>query len=526
MSIRDRLVVDLRLVPRYLIALASVAAATAAVALLGPLHLATASLLYLATVLVIAVVAGRGPAIAASIASFLTFDFFFTDPRFTFTVRDPSEWVALLTFLLVAIVTGQLAAGQRSRVEEAEAREREARLVHDVSDLLAGRPFKEALEAVAERLRSELGLQAVAIDLATDASNAVRVGAGDPTAIRQARQSAGQSSVLGAGAGASSSQPAEPGRWVRIAPPHGEKMVPRATGMIRVPIRAGSTTRGDLILLGGREHRELGPREARLLATAAGQLALAVDQERLRRETTEAEVLRRTDELKTALLDAVSHDLRTPLASIIASAGSLRQADVNWTDPERREFAEAIEQEAERLNRIVGNLLDLSRIQGGTLVPTMDWHDPSLVLTDAVERLRPALAGHRLELDVPANLPPVLLDPVEIDQVVANLVENAAKYTAPDSTIRVAASVDGDELTVSVEDTGPGIPPSSLPRLFEPFYRAPQTGRVRGSGLGLAVARGLVAAHGGRIWAENRAEGGARFAFALPAPPVEVEAAR
>lgn len=526
MNLTDRLLLDLRLLPRYLVALGAVAAATVGVGLLGPLRLANASLLYLAAVLVSAVVAGRGPAIAASIAAFLTFDFFFIEPHFTFTVSDPSEWVSLLTFLLVAIVTGQLAAGQRSRVEEAEGREREARLLHDISDLLSSRPFKPALEAVAERLRTELALEAVAIDLTADDSNPVRVGAGDPAAIAEAGRSAASTSVLGAGAGASSHQAAEPGRWVRVAPPHGVRQVPSARGMIRVPIRGGTSTRGDLILLGGREHQQLGRREARLLATAAGQLALAVDQERLRRETTEAEVLRRTDELKSALLDAVSHDLRTPLASIIASAGSLRQADVDWTDAERREFAEAIEQEAERLNRIVGNLLDLTRIQGGTLVPARDWHDPTLVLTDAVERLRPALTEHRLVLDIPPDLPPVMLDPVEVDQVVANLIENAAKYSPAGATIRIAAIIESAELRVLVEDTGPGIPPEALPHLFEPFYRAPQTQRVRGSGLGLAVAQGLVNAHGGRIWAENRPEGGARFAFAIPAPPVEVGAAR
>lgn len=526
MNLPIQLLVDLRLLTRYLIALVAVALATIAVALLGPLHLANASLLYLTAVLVIAVIAGRGPAIAASLAAFLTFDFFFTEPRFTFTVRDPSEWIALLTFLLVAIVTGQLAAGQRSRVEEATAREREARLLHDISNLLASRPFKPALEAVAERLRTELGLEAAAIDMSTDGSNPVRVGAGDPAAIREARQSAASTSVLGAGAGASSLQAAEPGRWVRIAPPHGARVIPSGRGMIRVPIGGGTTSRGDLILLGGREHRQLGRREARLLATAAAQLALAVDQERLRRETTEAEVLRRTDELKSALLDAVSHDLRAPLASIIASAGSLREADVDWTDAERREFAQAIEQEAERLNRIVGNLLDLSRIQGGTLVPARDWHDPSLVLTDSVERLRPALTEHRLVLDLAADLPPVMLDPVEIDQVVANLIENAAKYSPGGGTIRLAATMEAAELVVVVEDSGPGIPLEALPRLFEPFYRAPRAQRVQGSGLGLAVAHGLVIAHGGRIWAESRPEGGARFAFAIPAPPVDIEAAR
>jgi two-component system sensor histidine kinase KdpD len=295
--------------------------------------------------------------------------------------------------------------------------------------------------------------------------------------------------------------------------------------MIRVPIRGTSSEPiGDLVLVSPRRAADLGERDARLLATAARQLAAAADQERLRHEANEAEVLRRTSELKSALLDAVSHDLRTPLASIIASAGSLRQRDIAWTDEERWELSEAIEEEAQRLNRIVGNLLDLSRIQGGALVPARDWHDPSLVVREAVERLRPALREHRLEVEVPPDPRPVFLDPVEIDQVVANLVENAAKYTPPGETIRIVVSFEGDALRVVVEDRGTGISEPALPHLFEPFYRAPQPSRIRGSGLGLAVAQGLVQAHGGRIWAENRPDGGARFTFSIPAPLVEVDA--
>jgi two-component system sensor histidine kinase KdpD len=515
------------LLPRYVLALVPVVAATIGVALLGVLELANASMLYLAAVLVVALFLGRGPAIAASIAAFLTFNFLFVEPTLTFTVASPDELLALLTFLLVAIVTGQLAAAQRGRIEEAEAREREARLLHDISELLAGQPLRPALEGVAERLRIELGLTAVAIELRSQETGLGRVAAGDAEAIREMRRAATSVSVLGVGDAAEADQPTQPGKWVRVARPHGVRQDAGPQGMIQIPIRGtGPEPLGDLVLVSEWRAATLGERDARLLATAARQLALAIEQERFRREATEAEVLRRTDELKSALLDAVSHDLRTPLASIIASAGSLRQVDVEWTDAERREFAVAIELEAERLNRIVGNLLDLSRIQGGSLVPALDWHDAGLVIRDAVERLRPALAEHRLVVDAPDDLRPVLLDPVEIDQVVANLVENAAKYTPAGGEIRVAARHEGDELRVVVEDSGSGIPESALPHLFEPFYRAPQQGAIRGSGLGLAVARGLVHAHRGRIWAENRAGGGARFSFTIPAPPVEVEVGR
>ncbi|MDQ2935794.1 MAG: DUF4118 domain-containing protein, partial [Chloroflexota bacterium] len=454
MRFPDWLIGSAQVVRRYLLALGAVTFATVGVFLLGPQQLTNGAMLYLAAILISAVVAGRGPAIGASAAAFLTLNFFFTEPRYTLTVHDPSVLLVLVTFLLVAFVTSQLAAAQRGRAEVAEAREREARLLHDLSDLLGGRPFKPALEAVAERIRSELQLQTVAIDLSGSDLSVGDVAAGDAAAAHAARRSTATVNVLGAGEGASGAQPAEPGRWLRLSPPHGERDVPTIRGLIRVPIRGGDAPLGDLVLIAGRRHERLGRNEARLLATAAAQLGLAIEQERLRRRATEAEVLRRTNELKNALLDAVSHDLRTPLSSIIASAGSLRQSDVDWTEAERRDFADAIEHEAERLNRIVDNLLDLSRIQGGTLTPARDWHDPSLVLRGAVERLRAGLAGHSLVVDIPADLPPVLLDPVEIDQVVANLVENAVKYTPAAATIRVAADVADDQLRVVVEDTG------------------------------------------------------------------------
>jgi two-component system sensor histidine kinase KdpD len=290
----------------------------------------------------------------------------------------------------------------------------------------------------------------------------------------------------------------------------------------RAPIRRGGELLGH-VQVQWRPGTTVGERQARLLDTAADQLAVATERERLRTRALEAEVLRRTSELKSALLDAVSHDLRTPLSSIIGSAGSMLQSDVDWTVDERREFLETIEQEAERLNRIVGNLLDLSRIQGGTLVPARDWHDPALVLRETLHRLAPLTAQHRLDVRVPDDLPPVFIDPVEIDQVVANLVENAVKYTPAGAAISVTAGVAEGELRVSVEDGGPGVPEEALPRLFEPFYRAPSVRAVGGSGVGLAVAQGLVSAHGGHIWAQNMDGRGARFSFAIPSAPLDRE---
>ena len=274
---------------------------------------------------------------------------------------------------------------------------------------------------------------------------------------------------------------------------------------------------GNLLLVRERSARPLGRADDRLLLAVANQLGLTVERVRLREVATEAEILRRTDELRSALLNAVSHDLKTPLSSIIASAGSLLQEDVTWSEEERRDFARAIEEDAEYLNRLVGNLLDLSRIEAGALRPDKDWHDLAALIDDVLGRLRPVTAHHRIVVDVQDALPPALLDPLEISDVLVNLVENAVKHTPPGTEIRVSARESAADIRVEVADSGGGIPPEDLPRLFDAFYRVKKAGaKLKGAGLGLAVAKGLVEAHGGRIWAENREGGGARFVFSLP----------
>ena len=334
-------------------------------------HIAGIAMLYLVAVLASAAFAGRGAAVIAAVASFLTYNWFFVEPLHTFQVGDPEEWLALVLFLVTAAITGQLAAQLRDRAREAAARERETRHLYE-------------------------------------------------------------------------------------------------------------------------------------------------ERERLRQQATDAEVLRRADELKTALLGAVSHDLRTPLSSIIASAGSLQQRDVEWTASERDGFIADIEGEARRLERIVANLLDLSRMESGTLRPERGWYDLAALIDDVLGRLRTQTAGHRVHVDVPDDLPPVPVDYVEIDQVLSNLVENAAQHTPPGTNVWLGARATADELRVTVSDDGPGIAEDMRARLFDAFVRGGDRRGTRGAGLGLAIARGLVEAHGGRITADARPGGGAIIAFTLP----------
>lgn len=506
----------------YVAALAAVALVSGFIGLvLRQVNLANVSMLYLLAVLAIAIAFGRGPAIFASVVAFLTFDWFFVDPIHHFTVADPEEWVSLLFFLVIATVTGQLAAGQRQRAREAQQREREALVLYDVVRLVGEQDLEDALRAVAERLRAELNLLGVAIEIVQAQGSVLRVAAGEGEALKALQAGTLSSAhVLNAGPGHSTRQHATPGRWVRLVPPTRRTSSSPAVLHDRVhlvPVRAEDRRVGALLLAAAPDSDQFDEAADRLLSAVAAQLGLAIERVRLRREANKAEVLRRTDELRRALLNAVSHDLRTPLASIMASAGSLQQDDVVWTPEERQDFAHAIVDQAERLNRIVGNLLDLSRIEGGSLRPDKGWYDVAALVDEVLGRLRPVTADHSVVARVPDGLPAVSLDYVEIDQVLSNLIENATKYAPAGTEISVSAQRANGEVRVAVEDRGPGVPLSSVQHLFDPFYRvADGTPRPAGLGLGLAVAKGLVEAHGGRIWVENRPGGGARFTFSLP----------
>ncbi|MDQ3928435.1 MAG: ATP-binding protein [Chloroflexota bacterium] len=440
-------------------------------------------MLYLMVVLAIAAAFDRGPAVLASVASFLACDWSFVEPVGRFAVSDPEEWVALLLFLLTAVATAHLTARQRRQAREAGQREREVVLLCDAVCSMRERDLEHALHTIAERLRLELQLAAVVIELADGGGVAARAVAGESEMLQ----------------------------------PQGLERVARLERVYSIPVVAQDRQVGRVVCVLSPGMPGADARIHRLLAAVSVQLGLTVERVWLRRGVTEAEVLRRTDELKSALLNAVSHDLRTPLTAIIASADSLLHGDEIWTGQERQQLAGNIKVKAQRLTRIVENLLDLSRIEAGSLRPERRWYDLGALVDDVLDRMRSVTAQHRLLVDVPEDLPPVPLDYVEIDQVLSNLIENATKYSPPNTQIRICARRKDGEVQLEVADRGPGIPPPALPHLFEPFYRAdgrdPGPG---GAGVGLAIARGLVEAHGGRIWAENRSGGGARFAFTLP----------
>lgn len=517
-----------RLFGPYLASLAIVALFTGIIALVrASADVSNVSMLYLLAVMATAVLFGSWPAIFAAVASFVAFNFFFLHPRQTLTVADDEEWVALGLLLASGVVTGQLASIMRERAQEAQRREREAIILYDLVRMMSAPGLREALTDVAERLRVELGMGAVLLALGRHAPVQAEAVAGDTESVQIAREAVPLAEmILATGRPPSPGERGAPGRWIRVVRP-GARAANQspAGGRVRtVPVQLEGQHAASLMLVRAAGAPPLSPADDRLLSAVAHQLGLALQRLRLQHEATEAEALRRTDELRAALVNAVSHDLRTPLSSILASAGSLLQTDVDWTEEQKQAFARAIVDEARRLDRLVGNLLDLSRIESGNIHPEKGWYDLASLISEVAGRLQWLMSGRDVSLEVPEDLPPVHFDYVEIDQVVSNLVENAVAHTPPGTGISLRARQSGDHVEVSVTDNGPGIPPQDLPHIFKPFFRGSPRGGGRG-GLGLAVARGLVEAHGGRIQAENRPEGGARFSFTLPLGERPAEAA-
>jgi len=496
---------------------------TFAVAVLeGPVGVPNASATYLLAVVACAVAFGTGAAIVASIAAFLIYDFMFIQPLYTLTVADPGEWLNLLLLVAVGIVVGRLAAGQRDRAEVAIAREREARALFRVSRGVATRTATaDALGEIVAIVRAETGMARVWVALGepNGPERTVADTAGRGAAIRPASQA-----VL-------RRMPGDvPAQWVRVhqasTPRTGRReTADRAELGYRVHIDAGGRTLGSLWALRERSEPEPDATATRLLAGSADLIGQALEQDRLAAEAKAAEIARQSDAIKTALLESVSHDLRTPLATIRAAAGSLMDREVDLSAADRQASAEAIDREAEHLNRLVTNLLDLSRIEAGALRADREAFAVDDLVDRTLDRLRPRLSGLVLESDLPPTLPAVLVDPVFFDQILTNLVENALKYVPPGQRIRIGAAPGPDAVCLTIEDSGPGVPDEALPHLFEKFFRAPQDGRRSrpGTGVGLAVVRGLTEAMGGRVDARRSALGGLAVDLDLPRAPLPDE---
>lgn len=507
------------------VAVLSLAGSTAAIALVQHLvRVPYAAPVYLLAVLAVGMLGGTIPAVLTSVASFLLYDFLFVQPLYTLTIADPNEWLNLLLFLAVAIAIGRLAALQAQRAREVADRAREAQALFAISRSLAtSRNLGEAAEAVLAGLAELSGMDRIWLGLGPTPPEervVADTGYGAPLPVPAFHV------VLQRGAG--DERPV----WTRTHVPMSVPFAPgvRRGAAIGVVYRVRAETQGEQLgsLWALRARDESAPDRAvtRILAAAADQLGQAARRDRLMAEALEAEIARRSEAVKTALLDSVSHDLRTPLATIRAAAGSLLDADVAWTETERRDALRSIDSEAERMNLLVRNLLDLSRIEGGALRPELEPHDLDELVERVVRRIPMAKV---LTVSIPGDLPPLLVDDTYLDEVLTNLVENAVRYGGSQIAIGARPRPEARAVEVTIEDDGAGVPDRDAPHLFDKFYRVRRTGEGsrHGMGIGLTVARGLARAMGGDIQAGRSALGGLAMTVRLPVaspPPDESEA--
>jgi two-component system sensor histidine kinase KdpD len=500
---------------------AAVAAASAAVDLLeGTLGVANASSLYLVAVALIAIAFGVRGAIVTAVASVLVYDYLFTQPRHTFVASDPGEWLNLVLLLFVAVTVGQLAAIQRSRADTAAARERESRALFDVTRTLAGRDTTlAALPAIARALARDAGMDRVWFALGSDADERV-VASSDPSDVTTAGLPVSGSYAILHGSD-------ERRAWTLVRPPSAPRTAePRSGARFRVRVEAGGRPIGSVWAsrTSGSPDEMPDAASTRLLRVAADLVAQALGQDRLADETRRAEVAQQSDALKSALLESVSHDLRTPLASIRASAGTLMDPEVSLSADETRATAAMIDRQAQRLNRLVGNLLDLSRIEGGALRVSEEALDLEDVVSRAVAQVEPAAGARRIELAIDPDAV-VLADPILLDEVLLNLLDNALRHTPATAAIRISGGPLGPaggatKVRLTVEDGGAGVADERLGRIFERFETGDgTTRRTRAggtAGLGLAVVRGFVEAMRGAVAARRSALGGLAVDVDLP----------
>jgi two-component system, OmpR family, sensor histidine kinase KdpD len=475
-------------------------------------------LLYLLLTFSLAVSGGLWPAVLSAVLGFLAFDFFFIPPFHTLDVAAPDHVLALFVYLGVAVVTAHLVSGMRARTEQALRESRRMTLLAELNAALIGDVTLDAILArIAERIVSVYGAQGCRV-LVRGEDEELRTAAFFPESIGPKVDRTGLS--LAEWAMANRAPVGRSNRGGRIV---GHNPVsPASAGdadTLYLPVMTKDRIAGVLEVTGRPGAGVFRAEDQQTLTTFVDQAALALERARLSAEAAQAAALAQSDELKSALLAAVSHDLRTPLASIKASATSLLDNSIEWDRETRQDFLEAIDEETDRLTLMVSNLLDLSRIEGGALRPQKDWYDIDELIVDVRARLAPRSRTHPLTITVEPNLPLLRFDYVQIAQVLVNLIENAFKYTPDGTTIAVAAHQIPGAIAISVHDDGPGIPREHQLRLFDKFYRANAATAAPGAGIGLAISKGLVEAHGGSIWVESEPGSGTTFRFTLPLPP-------
>jgi two-component system sensor histidine kinase KdpD len=467
------------------------------------------AMLLLLAVVIVAYRLPRGPAVAACLASIAAFDFCFVPPYYTFGVHDTAFFFTFAVMLVVALAMTQLTGRIREQAEDALEREHRAAALlalntelastEDMTTqvLIVARYLAQAGHGHAEVLLDEIGPASRHDDSWPDHVLFETV------ALRVAARWAYQN---GASAGWGTSHCAE-----------AEALV--------IPLQSSSRTLGVAALWPESPEHPLRSTDLRTIEALAAEAALTFERTWLAQEHRRARAEIESEQLRTALLSSLSHDLRSPLASIEGAASSLVQEGGAWQRDTRREMAVTILQEARRMNRLITNLLDMVRVESGALAVHKSWQPLEEPLGVALLRLEERMSHHRVTADLPESLPLVPVDELLVEQVFINLLENAARHTPAGTDIRISAWTEEDQVVVEVADSGPGVPPGEEETIFRKFHRAAREETLSpagGSGLGLTICRGIVAAHGGRIWLHREDGGGAAFRFSLPlvGPPM------
>ncbi len=437
------------------------------------------ALLYLLPIGLIAWRFGFGAGVVSSMLAFFALNFFFIPPRFTFHVSQWQDWIVLFVLLLESSTISYWVNRAQTSLDEARARERETTHLYELSISLAGLRSEEDIAfTIAEHLKDIFEADVVEVLTLTAPHRTVktyRIPKGD--------------------AAIPNTVTVQPTRSVQLITPRGQ------LGEIRL----------------WQLESPFQPKDDQLFNAFASISALALERVTLAQAEARGKILEESDRLKSALLSSVSHELRTPLATIKAASTSLRSGEVEWGSPASQELIAAIDEETDQLNRLVGNLLDMSRIESGALKPNKQWDTLSDIVNAVLSHNRRALENHSLDVDVSDDLPLVAVDHSQIDQVLTNLLSNCVKYAPHGTTIRIHArpNVDFTMMNVQLSNEGPHVPDEHLTHIFDKFYRVTAADRVTGTGLGLSICKGIIEAHGGRIWAQNLPKGFA-FNFTLP----------
>ncbi len=487
----------------YAVAIVAVACALAMGWLIQPwLRVENVDLVFLTAIVAVAVRYGLFPSLFASAVASLCYNFFFLPPIYTFSIADPTNVAAFFFFIFIAALVSNVAARVRTQAVTAMARARTTEALYAFSRKLAGvGTLDDVLWATTYQIALMLKVRVVIL---LPAEGTIAVKAGYPP-----EDTIGDADVAAA-------------KWAwenDRAAGRGSDTLPGAKRLF-LPMRTGRGTVGIIGIDSDKPGPLLTPDERRLLDALSDQSAIAIERVHLVEDMDRVKRTVETDRLRAALLTSISHDLKTPLAAILGAGGTLRDLAGALTDAQKLELVGTIIEESERLNRFIANLLDMTKLEAGALVPNTAAYDLGEIVGTALRRAAKILAHHHVELDIASNLPMLDVDAVLLEQALFNILDNAAKYAPEGSTIRIQSWRDANAVLLQILDEGDGIPPADLERIFDKFHRVNKGDSVRpGTGLGLAISRGFVEAMRGAVAAANRTDRrGAVFTIRLPIP--------